>query len=128
MTKDGQALTAAGIRYLLAIRALDAERCGARSSDIARQLGVTRPSAFAMIRNLREIGLVEKEKYGTVFLTERGRQRAEQYADCYALVLRLMERFFGCSGADCRNAASALLADMPEGDLPLLQERLQRAE
>jgi Mn-dependent transcriptional regulator len=121
-----QALTAANIRYLLVIRELDAHQRGARGSDIAQQLGVTKPSVFAMTRNLRELGLIEKEKYGTVFLTERGRIKAERYAACYSLILERLERSLGCAGADYRNAACELLADTPEGDLPLLRIRLQQ--
>ena len=75
MTKEGQALTAANIRYLLVIRELDTRRRGARGTDIARQLGVTKPSVFTMTRNLRELGLAEQEKYGAVCLTPLGRQR-----------------------------------------------------
>ena len=48
MTKNGQALTAANIRYLLVILELDTEKQGVRGSDIAKQLGVTKPSVFAM--------------------------------------------------------------------------------
>ena len=71
---------------------------------------------------------MEKERYGTVFLTERGQEKAERYADCYALVLRRMEGALGCTGTDCRGAAFELLADTPEGELPKLRGRLQRAK
>ena len=79
MTKEGQALTSANIRYLLVIRELDTQQHGVRGSDIAKQLGVTKPSVFAMTRNLLELGLVKKEKYGTIFLTELGQQKADQW-------------------------------------------------
>ena len=126
MENQQQTLTAANIRYLLAIRELDAGQRGVRGSDIAQRLGVTKPSVFTMTRNLQGLGLVEKEKYGTISLTVSGRQKAERYTDCYALVLRQMERSLGCTGADCRKAACELLADTPEQDLPLLRLRLQK--
>ena len=126
MTNEGQALTAANIRYLLVIRELETKQRGARGSDIARRLGVTKPSVFAMTRNLLELGLVKKEKYGTIFLTELGQQKADQYADCYALLLRQIEGSLRCTGADYRNAACKLLADTPEGDLPKLRMRLRQ--
>jgi len=121
MTKEGQALTAANIRYLLVIRELDTQRRGVRGSDIAKQLGVTKPSVFAMTRNLLELGLVKKEKYGTVFLTELGQQKADQYEDCYALLLRQIEGSLRCTGADCRDVICELLAATPEENLPMLQ-------
>lgn len=126
MTNEQQGLTAANIRYLLVIRELGAEKRGVRGIDIARQLGVTKPSVFTMIRNLGELGLVEKKRYGTVFLTGFGRKKAEQYADCYPLLLRQLEETLGCPGADCRNAACELLANTPEQKLPLLQTRLRQ--
>ena len=126
MTNEGQALTAANIRYLLVIRELDTQQHGVRGSDIAKLLGVTKPSVFAMTRNLLERGLVKKEKYGTVFLTELGRQKADQYADCYTLLLRQIEDTLRCAGSDCRNVVCELLADTPEGDLPKLRTRLRQ--
>ena len=128
MTKEEQTLTAANIRYLLVIRELETKQRGARGSDIARRIGVTKPSVFAMTRNLLELGLVEKEKYGTVFLTERGRRKADQYADCYERLLRQIEGSLRCAGADFRNAACELLADVPESDIPMLQLRLRQKE
>ncbi len=119
MANGQQPLTAANIRYLLVIRELDTEQRGVRGSDIALRLGVTKPSVFTMTQNLRELGLVKKEKYGTVFLTELGQEKAARYAECYALVLRRMESALGCAGADYRNAAFELLADTPENGLPL---------
>ena len=127
MYNQQQVLTAANIRYLLVIRELEAVKRGVRGSDIARKLGVTKPSVFTMTQNLLALGLVEKEKYGTIFLTAFGRQTAQRYADCYILVLRRMENSLGCSGADYRNAACELLADTPQQELPLLQMRLQRS-
>ena len=74
-----------------------------------------------MTRNLLELGLVKKEKYGTVFLTELGQQKADQYADCYALLLRQIEGSLRCTGADCRDVICELLAATPEENLPMLQ-------
>lgn len=77
MTNGNPALTAANIRYLLVIRELDTEKRGARCIDVAKALGVTKPSVTTMIVTLRGFGLVTKEKYGTVHLTKIGREKAE---------------------------------------------------
>lgn len=45
-------MTAASIRYLLAVHALCAQGQGARCVDVAERLGVTKPSAHAMIESL----------------------------------------------------------------------------
>ncbi len=49
-----------------------------RSSDVADRLGITRASVSEMMSELKKSGLIEKEKYGRVFLTERGYKLAAQ--------------------------------------------------
>ena len=80
MEHPEKALSAAAIKYLLTIAELCGKRPGARCVDIAGRMGVSKPGAHSMIRNLCEAGLAEKERYGTVFLTDAGREAAELYA------------------------------------------------
>ena len=64
------------IRCLLAVLALS-ETCDAvASKDVARLLGVKRPTIHRTLQLLVEKGLIEKELYGDVFLTEKGRAAA----------------------------------------------------
>ena len=67
-------MTAASIRYLLAGHALCAQGQGARCVDVAERLGVTKPSAHAMIESLCRMGLAQKKRYSSVYLTEEGEQ------------------------------------------------------
>lgn len=79
MEHPEKALSAAAIKYLLTI----AELCGKDREQDAwtspAAMGVSKPGAHSMIRNLCEAGLAEKERYGTVFLTDSGREAAELY-------------------------------------------------
>ena len=109
-------LTAANIRYLLALHELDSGEAGARSSDIAERLGVTKPSVHTMIKKFCEKGYVTKEKYGTVHLTALGKQLAERYAKQYALLYGRMERSLGLMPEDCRTAVCAVLAQAASGE------------
>jgi len=52
----------------------------ARISDIARLMGVSRPSVTQIVGKLTEIGLVTHEPYGDVRLTEKGREIAKTIA------------------------------------------------
>lgn len=124
MTNGNPALTAANIRYLLVIRELDTEKRGARCIDVAKALGVTKPSVTTMIVTLRGFGLVTKEKYGTVHLTKIGREKAEWYAACLELLLSQFKNMLGSPGIDCRNAAYTVLAELPEENLWELLRRL----
>ena len=67
-------MTPASIRYLLVLDDLCREGRGVRSVEIAARMNVSKPSAHSMLQNLCQAGLVEKERYGTVFLTPEGRR------------------------------------------------------
>ena len=47
-----------------------------RSIDIAKKLGVSRPSVNKAINNLKEAGMVTQQSYGDIRLTDLGRQTA----------------------------------------------------
>lgn len=124
MTNRNPTLTAANIRYLLVIRELDTEERGARCSDVAKALGVTKPSVTTMIGTLRGFGLVTKARYGTVHLTNTGMEKAAWYTACLELLLSQFENLFGPTGVDYRNAACTVLAVLPEENLRELLRRL----
>ena len=66
-------MTPAAIKYLLVLDDLCREGKGVRSVEIAARMNVSKPSAHSMLQNLCQAGLVEKERYGTVYLTREGR-------------------------------------------------------
>ena len=72
MSNCPQAMTPASIRYLLVLDDLCREGRGVRSVEFAVRMNVSKPSAHSMLQNLCQAGLVEKERYGTVFLTPEG--------------------------------------------------------
>ena len=63
--------------YLEAIYELSTDGNGARISDIAERLGVTKASANSAMSTLSEKGLIINEKYKEIFLTPSGREFAE---------------------------------------------------
>lgn len=58
----------------------------ARSSDVAKALGITKASVSCMMKRLREEGYVAKEKYGAVTLTEKGLEEAANVKRRYNLL------------------------------------------
>jgi len=58
----------------------------ARVVDLAERLGVTNASVNATVRRLVRDGLVEAQKYRSIFLTDDGRQLAEDYRARHELV------------------------------------------
>ncbi|SHI82465.1 metal-dependent transcriptional regulator [Desulfosporosinus lacus] len=63
--------------YLEAIYELSSDGNGARISDIAERLSVTKASANSAMSTLSEKGLITNEKYKEIFLTPSGREHAE---------------------------------------------------
>ena len=127
MSNCPQAMTPASIRYLLVLDDLCREGRGVRSVEIAARMNVSKPSAHSILQNLCQSGLVEKERYGTVFLTPEGRAQAERYTACCLLLRGRMRQTLGLNEEDARSAACAVLAQLPDA-LPQMMERLSRKE
>lgn len=108
-----QTLSASSIRYLIAMHSLSSES-GIRCVDIAQALHVTKPSVHRMMEILSDKALVQKKKYGMVFLTEDGRELAVRYSVYYDIIFRFFHRKFALPQEDSRNAAFALLAGISE--------------
>ncbi len=66
------------------------ERGEARTTDIARRLGVTLPTATKSLARLKREGLVTSRPYRGVFLTEAGHAMAERVRTRHRLVVDLL--------------------------------------
>lgn len=76
--------------YLEAIYELSENESGARLSDIAKRMEVTKASANSAMATLAQKGLIVNEKYREIFLTKTGREMAEA-TSCKHQIIR---RFF----------------------------------
>ena len=68
----GMELTAAHLRYLLAIYEVSQTHLDISSRSIAEKLGVTKPSVVRIMNLLMERGMIVKEHYGKIYMTDRG--------------------------------------------------------
>lgn len=109
-------LSAAAIRYLLALKSLEREGGGTRSVDIASALGLSKPSVHNMMKTFDEMGIVSKNAYGAAYLTRIGNEIAGRYGRYYNAVTDLLHNSF--PDADNIDAAVFfLLAELPEKSL-----------
>lgn len=83
-------LTPALEDYLEVILRLSEETGSAKISEIARRLNIAKPSANQAINNLRREGLVSQERYGPVYLTEKGRSKAEEVWRRHRIISRYL--------------------------------------
>ena len=87
--------------YLEAIVELDAQNKAVRSVDIARYLGVTKPSVSRAMTHLKNEGLIQQEPYGRVMLTEKGRSEADRIHNLHHMIT---DFFMKALGLDAQTA------------------------
>ncbi len=121
---NAKPLTGTNIRYILAIHRLDVGRQGVRCIDIARALGLRKPTVHSMLGTLIKTGLVAHDHGGAVRLTEQGWALAEQYADCFRAATRLFGETLALPAPEAVNTGYALLAETPPERLAELATRL----
>ena len=73
-----KALTKANEDYLEAILMLEQNHGIVKTCEIAQLLNVSRPGVTKAMNTLKEAGLVEKESYSAILLTEKGRTQAAE--------------------------------------------------
>lgn len=86
--------------YVELIDDLIRERGEARQVEVAARLGVAQPTVARMLKKLADEGLVTREAYRGVFLTEKGREIAEAVRIRHAVV----EEFLLALGVDAEIA------------------------
>jgi len=78
--------------YLKIILDLSGKKGYARIKDIASRLKIKPPSVSQMIRKLSKLGYVDYERYGTVSLTQKGKNTAREVKKRHTLI----SEFFKC--------------------------------
>lgn len=117
-------LTAANIKYLLTLNELDGPNSrGIRCVDVAKKLEITKPSVHTMIKNLRDMGLVIKEHYGTVYMTREGKRAADRYSEYYCALKKSMINSVDLTENDCRDLVCKVLAKTSIGDLSRFESK-----
>ena len=72
-------LSNAHMRYLYTIYEISRTTPDVCSANVAKRMRVSRPSVAKMLCVLMEKGLIVKERYGAVHLTDKGLQLARKY-------------------------------------------------
>ena len=77
MKEETTRLSASLEDYLKEIYLLNLEGQEVRITDIARSLGISKPSVNRAMNTLKELELLEHEHYGKITLTDAGRDTAK---------------------------------------------------
>ena len=108
-------LTSAHLRYLLAIYEVSRTHLDISSRSVAEKLGVTKPSVVRIMNLLMERGMIVKEHYGKIYMTDRGIYVAKQV---YQELETILQHFPPVSGVlteeERLNAALAMTSALPD--------------
>lgn len=94
--------------YLEAIFELSTDGSGARVSDIAERLGVTKASTNSAMSTLAEKGLIVSEKYKEVFLTPEGLEFAKLTANKHHVIQQFLSKILNVDSAVADEDACAI--------------------
>ena len=77
-------------KYLRIIYELEDSK-GVKSIRLAEKLKISKPSVNEMLNKLKEDKLIKMEKYGKIFLTAKGREKAERLFDNHYIIKKFMK-------------------------------------
>lgn len=108
-------LTETHLRYLLAIYDLGRTKPDVGAAGIAKALGVSRPSVTRMLGVLMDRGLLVRERYGKVYLTDTGFLLAKNFKrKVEQLRTRIPRMGMELGEEELLEAACALAAALPD--------------
>ena len=109
---------------LLALVSLADTQEAVTAQNTARLNGISKPSAHRTIGLLQEMGMIDKKRYGSMFITEKGRETAARLG-CYRDSIALHFSSEYClSLADASAAAILLLGELSEESLENMLRRI----
>ncbi len=111
--------------YLEAIFELSNTGTGARVSDIARRLGVTKASTNSAMSTLAEKGLIINEKYKEVFLTPEGLKLAEITSKKHHVIQKFLIKILKVPPSIAKNDACAIEHVISSESIAAMDEFMQ---
>lgn len=78
--------------YLKCILVLKEKKGQVRSIDVARELGVTKPSVSNAMKKLRKENMLTFDEDGFIHLSDEGRRTAEEIHDKHLLITKVLMR------------------------------------
>lgn len=112
--------------YLETIYILENDHGHAHVVDIAKRLGVTKPSVSKAMKLLKEQGLINKEAYGSITLTGEGRKISCSIYDKHRLIADFLEASLGLDPADAAENACAMEHVVTAGMIEAIEDFLKQ--
>lgn len=91
--------------YLETVYILEQNHGHAHSAEIAKHLGVSKPSVSRAMNTLKERGLISKESYGPVSLTDEGIAVSRRIYENHKLITSFLSDSLGLSEKEASDNA-----------------------
>ncbi len=105
-------LTTSQLRCLLTVMDLSPSGNAVASKEIAVQMRVSRPSVHRLLEGLARRGLIDKEPYGAVEMSEKGRAEAAELTELKKACAEKMAACFGLGASEAEKAALVLICEL----------------
>ena len=111
-------------KYLFAIYKLCQSDGEAKSSEVARIVGVSKASTAAMAAKLCESGYIKKEHYGQISLTESGIKAANSIYTSCVIIREFLENTLGLEPEAADSDAVKIVVHTSEKTVNRLAEHI----
>lgn len=125
---NNQKLHKSGEDYLEAVLFIEQQKGVVKSVDIAKYLGVSKPSVNKALTILQSMGYIDKPIYGDVTITNSGRQRAMLVARKHRALTKLLVDVLGVSQEVAEKDACKIEHDISEETTQKLIDYLNKME
>jgi Mn-dependent DtxR family transcriptional regulator len=112
--------------YLETIHILEKNYGYARGVEIAERLGVSKPSVSKAMNYLKDKGLVNKEAYGTITLTKKGKELSEQIYNNHKLVALFLKHSLQLTAEEADENACRMEHVLTEGMIEAIEAYLRK--
>jgi DtxR family transcriptional regulator, Mn-dependent transcriptional regulator len=114
--------------YLETIGLLREKTKMARVTDIARELGVSKPSVHAALHELERRGLIEHEHYGEVFLSPEGKEASAEIRRRHGLLTAFLRNVVGVGPETAERDACRIEHYLSKETMDRIAQRMEGPE
>ena len=124
---NSQPLSASNLRYLMVMKGLSENGRGVRCTDVATELGLSKPSVHNMMHTFRDMGIIRKDAYGASFFTQAGTELVQRYSKYADALSELLSEYFPQEAHDLRNARAGPGCVPPAGPRKINMSEILRS-
>lgn len=114
--------------YLETIYILELSHGHAHGVDIAKKLGVSKASVSKAMKQLKEKGMINKETYGSITLTQVGREISERIYYNHKMISRYLEHSLDLSSTEAAENACKMEHVLSEVMINSIKSYLEKHE